>query len=116
MTISSKIFTAKLSLAFREQDVYCFLKQPWRILQSEQHASKREKAVMGWEGCFITIIFGSSDLPISIIIVSYRKYRRITKKIEPFVHAWYCVQIPDHHCVQFAVVGAKAKSSVNLKD
>lgn len=105
----------KLTFDFRQQDINCSLKRPWFILQSERHASRSEKIMMGYEGGFIPIFLGGFDLPISPTTVQCREYGHIAQRIDSFVHACCWVWILDGHCVQHTVVDAIAKSSVLLK-
>lgn len=111
-----QIDNGKVPLHFSQQDNHCSLKRPWRILQSEGHASETEKTMMACKGGFISIFFGNFDLLISAISVKCRKHRWVARRIDKFVHARYLVRVPDRHCVQPTVVDAKAKSYVLLFD
>lgn len=60
-----QIDKGKLPLDFRQQDAHCSMIPLLRIIQSERHASKTEKTVMGCKAGFISIFSGNFDLPIS---------------------------------------------------
>lgn len=92
-----------------------FETSPARV-SSERHASKMEKTVMEYEGKFIPSFIGNIDLPITAVNVRCQKYPGISEQVDIFVHEKYRGRMLDRHCVQLAVVNAKAKSSVLLRD
>lgn len=106
----------KFPLEFRHYDVLGLLKHPLQILQSEGLADEAKKALIRRESGFISIFLGHLYLPISTVRLPCRKYRCIANSVDAFVHAWYLVRIPNLHWVERALIDAKAKSSILLKD
>lgn len=57
--------------------------------------------------CVVAIVFGNSDLPISVMCVQRRKCYHVIYRADKMDHAHYLVSVPDRHCGEVLLIDPK---------